>query len=72
MQVELLKLLTWCETFDMVQSYSLAVFLGSVRARSSVCLHISGQFRACIQNFFITLRVTAFFFRNIDLLCSLR
>jgi len=29
-------------------------------------------FRGCIQNFFIILRVTTFFFRGLDLLCSPR
>ena len=34
----------------------------------------AGKFRACTQNFLITLRVglTIFFFPNVDLLCSPR
>ena len=32
----------------------------SGRVRASVCENVSGRFRACIQNFFITFRVTIF------------
>jgi len=55
------------ETFDMVQSYKsgwvFPVGLG---------LKFVKIFWACIQNFFITLRVIIFFFRDLRLLCSPR
>jgi len=49
-----MKRLTWCRVIS----------LGGL-----VCLNISGQFLACIQNFVITLRVTTFFFRDVDRIC---
>ena len=48
-----MKLLTWCR----------------VISRSGLGLKFVKIFRTCIQNFFITLRVTIFFFRDVDLLC---
>ena len=56
-----MKLLTWCRVI------SLAGFFGSGWA-GLVCKFVK-IFQACIQTF---LRVTTFFFRDIDLLCSLR
>jgi len=50
------KLLTWCRVITLAE-------LG---------LKFVKIFRACIQNIFITFRVTAVFFRDVDLLCSLR
>ena len=44
----------------------------SGRARAQVCQNVSGRFRVCIQNLFITLRVTIFFFRDVHLLCPLQ
>jgi len=43
-----MKLLTWCRVT------SQAGLFGSDRARAWVCQNISNQFRACIQNVFIT------------------
>ena len=49
-----IKILTWCR----------------VVSRSRLGLKFVKIFRACIQNFSITLRATFVFFRDLDLLCS--
>ena len=56
-----MKLLTWSRVI------SLPGLFGSGWARAQVCQHISGQFPACLQNFFITLRATTYCFRDVDL-----
>jgi len=50
------KRLTWCRVITL----------------AGLGLKFVKIFRACIQNVFITLRVTNFFFRDVDLLSSLR
>jgi len=40
--------------------------------RASFGLKFVKMFRTCIQNFFITFRVTTFFFGEVHLLCSRR
>ena len=59
----------WNETFDMVQSNKSGGLFGSSWARAYVRQNISGQFRACMQNFLITLIATTFSFRNILQIC---
>jgi len=59
-----MKLLTWCRVIN------LGGFFGSGRSGLGHGLKFVKIFRACIQNFFITLRVMTFFFRGVDLLCS--
>jgi len=58
----------------MVQSYKSGRFfwVGSGRAGLELRLKFVKIFRACIQNFFITLRIMIFVFRDVDLLCSPR
>ena len=57
-----MKLLTWCRVI------SLAGLFGSGRARAWVCPNISGLH----TKHFITLRVTTFFFRDVDFFYSPR
>jgi len=59
-----MKLLTWCSVI------SLAGLFASGRA--GLGFRFVKIFRAYTQNFFITLRATTFFFRDVDLLCSPR
>jgi len=58
MQVELLE---W--NFDMVQEFRVGPGSG---------LSLSKYFVPAYKTFFVTLRVTTFFFRGVDLLCSPR
>ena len=64
MQVELLEWNFW-------HGVELLVRRG-FSGRAGLVLKFVKIFRACIKNFFITLRVTTFFFRDVDLLCSPR
>jgi len=57
-----MKLLAWCR----VTVYVWPGFSGRV----GLGLKFVSIFPAYLQNFFITLRVTTFFFRDVDLLCS--
>ena len=62
MQVELLEWNFW-------HGVELQLWQG-FSGRAGLGLKFFKILQACIQNFFVTLRVTTFFFRSIDLLCS--
>jgi len=57
-----MKLLTWCRVIN------LAGFFGSGSARAQVCQNISGLHTKLFYN----IKSNDFFFRDVDLLCSLR
>jgi len=61
-----IKLLTWCRVI------SLAGHFGSRRSRDLILSKYFGLISSLHTKLFITLRVTTFFFRDVDLLCSPR
>jgi len=61
-----IKLLTWCRVI------SLAGRFGSGRSRDLILSKYFGLISSLHTKPFITLRVTTFFFRDVDLLCSPR
>ena len=56
-----MNLLIWCILISLAGIFRVGSGLKFVKI-----------FRGCMQNFFISLRATTFFFRDVDLLCSTR